>query len=192
MDTRKVLSLFLTLVLFFILYSTLPTSSSSSHSQLVRNICKETINYTKCIETLEADPRTKSPKNLNAFAEDSIRLAMENANESLHFIEHMVKNKTSGISRSTRAVLKQCVKSYKAVVASFKSALEELSEDAMTANYDVKVAVDFINDCGNEMSSKQIRVPSMPERNEQVRLFSSIGDVITTKLIIEFSFLSGS
>ncbi|XP_062099665.1 putative invertase inhibitor [Humulus lupulus] len=185
MDTQnghKVLSSFLTLaVSFLILFSTSPTEASSS-SQLVKNVCKETINYAKCIEALEADPRTKSPKNLNTFAKDSISLAIKNAKDSLYFIQKMLKDKKMSGNSSTRAVLKQCVESYKAVIASFKSARTELSEDAMSANYDVKTAVDYIDSCESEMSLKNVLVSSMPERNNQVRLYSSIGYVITNKL----------
>ncbi|KAM6559704.1 cell wall / vacuolar inhibitor of fructosidase 2-like [Cannabis sativa] len=190
MDTQKLSSSFLTLIvpfLFFILFTTLPTTqASSTSSQLVENICKETINYLKCIEALEADPRTKSPKNLNAFAKDSIGLAIKNAKESLYFIHNLLKiNKMTSSSSSgstRRAVLKQCVASYKAVIGSFKSARTELSEDAMSANYDVMVAVDYIDSCESEMSLKNVQVLSMAERNNQVRLYSSIGYVITNKL----------
>ncbi|KAF4352096.1 hypothetical protein F8388_000788 [Cannabis sativa] len=77
----------------------------------------------------------------------------------------MTSSSSSGSTR--RAVLKQCVASYKAVIGSFKSARTELSEDAMSANYDVMVAVDYIDSCESEMSLKNVQVLSMAERNNQ-------------------------
>lgn len=176
-NSPKVIS-FLTLLLLFFLYSTSPTQAAS---QLVENICKETTNYTKCLEALGSDPRTKSAKNLKVLAKISLKLAINDAKYGLAFIKKNLNNKNKN-ERNAKPVLKQCVASYKAVIASFKSALAELSEDALTANYDVKVAADFADSCENEMVLRKVRAPLISYRNNQVRFYSNIGYVITNKL----------
>ena len=175
---HQVLSFF-TLLLLFFLYST--SSTEAAPSNLVEYVCKETIDYAKCIKALESDPRAKSAENLNALANITLELAIDNAKDSLAFIKKLLEKNIS-CSSDIRLALKQCVTSYKTAIASFKSALSELSEDPMTANYDIKTTTDDANSCENEMASRKIRIPSVSKKNNQVKLYSSIGDVITNKL----------
>jgi hypothetical protein len=69
------------------------------------------------------------------------------------------------------------------VVALFWSSLNELEEDALTANYDAKIASDYTISCENEFSSTgRVRVRAISTRNNYVLLNSSIGFVITNQL----------
>jgi hypothetical protein len=69
------------------------------------------------------------------------------------------------------------------VVLDFQSARKELDEDTITANYDIKMAVDDnISQCETALKSG-VQVPEISSRNNLVYLHSNIGDVITDKLI---------
>ena len=173
-----------TLVSIFLLFFFLSLSSPSStkgESELVDTICHETINYTKCLEALGSDPESKT-QNLKDLAKITLQLSISNAKDSLSFINKKIKSNETDQPEEVLATLKQCAFWYEAVIASFRSALIELKEDVMTANYDIKVAGDNADYCENELVSKKVEVPSLSERNYQVKLYSSIGFVITNKL----------
>ncbi|RXH85483.1 hypothetical protein DVH24_009304 [Malus domestica] len=57
-----------------------------------------------------------------------------------------------------------------------RNAKVEIYEDPLTANYDVKIAG---NDAG-------VRFPKISARNLFVLLYSSIGDVITSQIDIDY------
>ncbi|XP_050252010.1 uncharacterized protein LOC126698670 [Quercus robur] len=102
-------------------------------------------------------------------------MAVANSTKSKAYIYDLLnKNHTEPI--------KQCSFWYGAVVGSFRSALGELDEDTLTANYDAKVAADGANICENALASAGVQVPSISTRNNYVRLYSSIGFEVTNDL----------
>uniref|UniRef100_A0A803NGK2 Pectinesterase inhibitor domain-containing protein n=1 Tax=Cannabis sativa TaxID=3483 RepID=A0A803NGK2_CANSA len=139
----------------------------------------ETLDNTKCLAALESDPRSKTTTSLKALAKISVQLSISNAKGSLNFINNEIKK---GSGSGQQEVLEQCASSYKATVESFSSALKELDDDVMSANYDIKVAGDDADLCQAELVSKKVEIPSLEDRNDQVKLFSNIGFVITNKL----------
>ncbi|PON96235.1 Pectinesterase inhibitor domain containing protein [Trema orientale] len=179
-NSHKILSFLALFLLFFLCSTSRPTKAAPQ--QVVENICKETISYARCIEALGSDPRTKLAENLKALAKISLDLAINNAKDSLAFIKNLLKKKNVRSRSNTGLALIQCSASYQGAIASFKSARTELHEDAMTANYDVKTVVDNADSCDNEMVSRNVRIPLISLRNDQLRLYSSIGYVITNKL----------
>ncbi|KAF4352094.1 pectinesterase inhibitor-like [Cannabis sativa] len=173
-------TLSLSLLFFLFLFSSSTKAQTSSPSNiLVDKICKKTLDNTKCLAALESDPRSKTATSLKALAKISVQLSISNAKGSLNFINDEIKK---GSGSGQQEVLEQCASSYKAMVLSFSSALEELDEDVMTANYDIKVAGDDADLCQAEMASKKVEIPSLADRNDQVKLYSNIGFVITDKL----------
>jgi pectinesterase inhibitor-like protein len=155
-----------------LLHSLSPTTATT---KLVEGVCKKTVSYTSCVEALDSDSRTSSVSNLKDLAKIALGLALSNATESKSFIDGLLK-----IKRTT-AVAK-CSSSYKLVVASFRSALEEVEEDALSANYDAKIAGDSAVSCENELGSSGIKVPAISTRNKYIQLYSNIGFVITNEL----------
>ncbi|KAF4352095.1 hypothetical protein CsatB_006742 [Cannabis sativa] len=181
MDSQT-LKISTTLSLFFFLFlfsSSTKAQTSSPSSNLVDTICKETLDNTKCLAALESDPRSKTTTSLKALAKISVQLSISNAKGSLNFINNEIKK---GSGSGQQEVLEQCASSYKATVESFSSALKELDDDVMSANYDIKVAGDDADLCQAELVSKKVEIPSLEDRNDQVKLFSNIGFVITNKL----------
>lgn len=152
-------------------YESPPLQNSSS--KLVTSVCKETVNPFECEAILATIPRAKTVRTLNALAHLTLRLAVSYAKESMDFVNEMVKNNAT-------EPIKQCAFWYKEAVASFQSALGELEEDISSANYDIKVAGDNSDSC--EEGLAKVAVPSLTARNAQIKLFSSIGFVITSRM----------
>ncbi|GMN48533.1 hypothetical protein TIFTF001_017708 [Ficus carica] len=175
-----VVSMFLVLVFLSRSSHQYSASTKQAETNLVDTVCKETINNTNCLEFLESDPRTKNAMDLNDLAKLVLELALSNAKDSQNFINNMI----TGVYEPDHCqqVLEKCAFWYEAVVASFRSALLELEEDVMSANYDVEIAGDDAGNCENEMILNKVVIPSVSERNYQVKLYSNIGDVITNKL----------
>jgi pectinesterase inhibitor-like protein len=162
----------LPLSLLLLLHSLSPTNAAT---QLVIGVCKQTINYINCVEALESDSRTPSASNLKDLAKIALGLALSNATESKSYIDGLLKKQRT-------APVEKCSFWYEAVVGSFRSSLNELEEDALTANYDAKIAGDYAISCENELSTGQVRVRAISTRNNYVLLYSSIGFVITNQL----------
>lgn len=164
--------------LFFaslLLFISSPSSTKAS-TQFVKTVCSQTINNSECLKALESDRRTASTSNYKEIAPIALDLAIVNAKDSYAFINNLIKTNPS-------EAVKQCADSYKFVVLDFQSARVELDEDALTANYDIKMAVvDNINQCETALKSG-VQVPEISSRNSLVYLYSNIGDVITEKLI---------
>lgn len=162
----------LSLSLLLLLHSLSPTNAAT---QLVDGVCKQTINYADCVKALESDSRTPSASSLKSLAKIALGLAVSNATEGKSYIDNL-------LTKSRTAPVEKCSSWYEAVVASFRSALNELDEDALTANYDAKIAGDYASSCENELSSGGVKVPEISIRNNYVQLYSSIGFVVTDKL----------
>lgn len=164
--------------LFFaslLLFLSSPSSTKAS-TKFVETVCRQTINNSKCLKALKSDLRTASASNYKEIAPIALDLAIVNAKNSYAFINNLIKTNPS-------EAVKQCANSYKFVVLDFQSARVELDEDALTANYDIKMAVvDNISQCETALKSG-VQVPEISSRNNLVYLYSNIGDIITEKLI---------
>lgn len=166
--------------LLLVFHFPLPTNGAT---KLVEGVCKEavdyatkgTLSYGSCLEALESDSRTRSASDLKDLAKIALQLALANATASKAYIDDLLK-------KNHTAAIEKCFSLYKFVVGSFWSALQELDEDVMTANYDVKIAGDDASACENELLSGGVKVPEISRRNNDVQLYSSIGFVITNKL----------
>ncbi|KAM4080423.1 hypothetical protein ACJW30_11G015100 [Castanea mollissima] len=160
-------------LLFLFFHYPLPTNASTN--KLVDSVCKKTINNGDCINALESHPRTATTSELKDLAKIAFQMAVANSTESKTYIDDLLnKNHTESI--------KKCSFWYGAVVGSFRSGLEELDVDALTANYDAKVAADGANNCENALASAGVQVPSISTRNKYVRLYGSIGFEVTNDL----------
>lgn len=151
-------------------------------NNLVDSVCNQTINYSMCSEALNSNPQIRSVQNFEDLAKIALAMAISNANDSLSLINQMITTNTNGTAEFE--ALEYCAFCYEGVVGSFRSALLELDEDIMTANYDVIVAGNEADNCENELVSEKVQLPLVSDRNYQVKLYSSIGYVITDQLSI--------
>ncbi|KAF5444544.1 hypothetical protein F2P56_033668 [Juglans regia] len=164
--------LMLSLSILVFSQSFLPANAAKN---LVPDVCRETISYAGCMHAFQSDPRAKTASNFMDLAKIALELGLKNAIDSKAYIDGLLE-------KNHAAPIKKCSFWYEAVVGSFQSALSELKEDALTANYDVKIAGDDAASCENELASGGVKVPSISARNNDVALYSNIGDVITNKL----------
>ncbi|KAF3445374.1 hypothetical protein FNV43_RR10550 [Rhamnella rubrinervis] len=172
MDSQTHLFTSFTFICSVLFLSSLSQANAEA-SKIVDSVCKETISPARCQEALATNPL---PKDLNGLAQATLRLAIANAKNSFDFINKLIaKNNAS-------EPIKQCAFWYKEVVASFQSALGELEDDISSANYDSKVAGDSAEACEEGLVSKGVQMASISTRNEQVKLFSNIAFVITSRL----------
>ncbi|XP_007200094.1 uncharacterized protein LOC18766908 [Prunus persica] len=164
------------LAFFFALFLFLSSSSlANASTQLIDDVCKNTINNAECLKILDSNPQALSASSYKDLAQVALGLAIANAEDSQTFINNLLKS-------DPRDAIKKCASSYKAVVASFKSSKAEIEEDPMTANYDAKIAGDDAGNCETALSSQGVKVPEISARNHVVQLYSSIGDAVTALL----------
>ncbi|KAK9270405.1 hypothetical protein L1049_025984 [Liquidambar formosana] len=150
--------------------------------KLVKDVCGQTANYTFCVEALESHPKTVSALDLVAITKIALELSIANATSSHAYINDQLKSNDTEPAK--RPCLKACVSLYNAVVASFKSALLEVTEDKdyETSNYDVAIAGDDANNCEQSLASAGFQDRSITTRNNFVKSFSNIGYVLTNLL----------
>ncbi|KAL0015715.1 hypothetical protein SO802_002784 [Lithocarpus litseifolius] len=169
-----VLVVTLTFYLLFLFFHS-PLQTNASSTKLIGSVCKNTIDNDNCLKALESDPRAVKASRLKDLAKISLELAVANATESKTYIDALLtKNHTEPI--------KQCSFWFEAVVGSFRSALRELDEDVLSANYDSKIAGDDADSCENALALGKVQIPSISTRNNYAKLYSSIAFEITNLL----------
>ncbi|KAJ6434524.1 hypothetical protein OIU84_018106 [Salix udensis] len=84
----------------------------------------------------------------------SLRLGISNTTDTQNYIKKLIKDATP----ESQKTLSTCLSSYVAATTSFKSALSELSEDPLSANYDSRVAGDDVQECEDELARDKARI----------------------------------
>jgi len=72
--------------------------------------------------------------------------------------------------------------SYVGATASFKSALSELGEDPLSANYDSMVVGDDVQACEDELARDKAQIPGITTRNNYGKPYSAIASAVTNHL----------
>ncbi|KAL3573430.1 hypothetical protein D5086_024043 [Populus alba] len=169
--------MFLTILLAFVSRS----KAANAPSILMQDICKETAkshgSYDDCVSALELDP-TADSADINKLAKISLQLGISNTANTRNYIKKLLKNATP----ESQETLNTCLSSYVAATASFKSALSELGEDPLSANYDSLVAGDDVQACEDEMARNKAQIPGIITRNNYGKLYSAIAFVVTNHL----------
>ncbi|KAB5529195.1 hypothetical protein DKX38_019276 [Salix brachista] len=173
---------FMLLTILMVLVSR--SNAANAPSQLIQDICKETAEsqgtYDGCVGALELDP-TADSADISKLAEISLRLGISNTTDTQNYIKKLIKDATPE-SQKTLSVDPLALSSYVAATASFKSALSELSEDPLSANYDSRVAGDDVQECEDELARDKARFPGLATRNNYGKLYSAIAFVVTNHL----------
>ncbi|KAF5749234.1 putative invertase inhibitor [Tripterygium wilfordii] len=150
-------------------------------SQLVEEVCSRTGDTSSfCTKTLESDPRTSSARDFRALAKIALDLAVTNSTKTEAYIKNMLKKNAK--PGKLKSALESCVASYEETIISFRSALVEIDEDKMSANYDAKVAGDGPLQCDQALESAGVKVESISMANQITYRFSVIGVEITDLL----------
>ena len=165
--------------LFFLIHFLSPAQAAS---KLVEGVCHETNNYSFCIQALESDPKTRAAKNYMDLAVIALNLGISNSTATRSYIARLYKNPKKKRDHRKKSALKSCLWGYDGTVLSFRSALMELKEDPLTANYNAKVAGDGAVYCSSFMASARIKDSSISDGNRFASSLSFIAFLITNHL----------
>ena len=168
-----------TIALFFLIHFISPAKAAS---EIVEGVCNDSDNYSFCIQALESDPKTPAAKNHMDLAVIALNLGISNSTATRSYISRLYKNPKKKTDQRKKSALEGCLWAYDGAVSSFRSALMELKEDPLTANYDSKVAGDGAVHCSGLMTSSGIKDSSMSNGNDFILRFSNIAFVITYNL----------
>ncbi|MED6116279.1 hypothetical protein PIB30_098717, partial [Stylosanthes scabra] len=130
---------------------------------LAIKVCDGTLTErAKCMEIVRSNPKIQSAKNPVQLSQFVLELAIHMAKEGQKFLKNLAK-------KSNSPALQQCAGfDYDGVVGSFKSALGEIKEDPMTANYDAKVAGDGPDTCDRGLAAEKIVNPAITKLNDEI------------------------
>ncbi|KAL1308844.1 hypothetical protein AAHE18_17G134200 [Arachis hypogaea] len=127
----------------------------------------------KCMDIMKSNPKMLSAKNIVQLSQAILELGMNKGKEGQKFLTELAK-------KSKSLALQQCTGfDYDSIVGSFKSALGEIKEDPMTANYDAKVTSDGPDTCNKGMANEKIVNPAITELSKEIRLLSGIAFATT-------------
>ncbi|XVF37226.1 hypothetical protein REPUB_Repub19eG0128200 [Reevesia pubescens] len=170
---------FLPIFLFVYVMSPSPSMVAASPA-LVAKVCngKSILNRDFCLKAL-ANPQAKVAKNLNQLINVVMKSASSTAQSTLNVITGMTKNPASPGSQKA---LKTCEEVYRYAVRSFGMIPEEVSEDPMTANYDVSVIGPEADRCAKALAAAHVNSPQIVDGNRNLQYYSAIGSEITASL----------
>ncbi|CAJ1971439.1 unnamed protein product [Sphenostylis stenocarpa] len=177
MNSSTVCSLCLTLCLILIFHSPLPTKARSDvHHKLlgvgpdlIDQVCNETIeDNILCMKILKGDPEIVLAKNFVELAEAILKLGLKKGIEGQNFLKGLVEGKHD-------PGIEECATSdYDGVINSFRSALGEMKNDLLAANYSARIAGDGADNCNTTLVAERIQNPAISDLNHQVSMLSFI------------------
>ncbi|CAL0302995.1 unnamed protein product [Lupinus luteus] len=166
-------SLFFTLSLILTSYAILPASGAN----LFDGLCKKVNDNGHCLQILKADPKLVTAKNYGELSKYILEFALKKSIEGQNFLKGVMKTNPSS------AAIKECATfDYDGVVGSLRSALGELKEDSMTANYDAKVSGDGPTTCDRALAAEKISNPAISALNKDIFLLSNLASLATDML----------
>ncbi|KAL2334948.1 hypothetical protein Fmac_016161 [Flemingia macrophylla] len=165
--------LFFTISLILILHAPLPTLGTN----FCETICDEAgKDEARCLEILKVDPKMVKASSYAEISKLILKLGEEKAASAQKALKEIMKTNPSP------AIAECATTFYDGVVASFKSSLGELKVDALTANYDAKVAGDGPTTCDKALASANIVNPSISTLNKDILLISKLAFIATNKI----------
>ncbi|XVE55124.1 hypothetical protein DITRI_Ditri03aG0135500 [Diplodiscus trichospermus] len=152
----------------------------AASSKLVAQLCngESILNRRFCLKAL-SNPQAAAAKDANQLTKVVMKLAVSNAQATLDVINEMVKK--PGSTQSLKA-LQTCLDVYKYAIQSFGMIFNELSEDPMTANYDVTVVGPEADNCERALTTARIHAPRISAGNRFLHYYSSMGGEITASV----------
>ncbi|MED6132635.1 hypothetical protein PIB30_020973 [Stylosanthes scabra] len=171
MNASKCLLFTLSLIL-------LSQAARSSSSNLYESVCQDAGEYSqRCLDFFKGEPKVASAKSFKKLAKVVLEMGVKKGTEVQNMLKEMSKENPNS------AALKQCANEhYDGVVASFKSSLGELEQDALTASYDAKVASDGPTTCDRALASENINNPTITNANKDVSFLSILSFFAVSKL----------
>ncbi|XWS24934.1 hypothetical protein CRYUN_Cryun27aG0027300 [Craigia yunnanensis] len=170
---------FLTIFLSVHVLSHSPSMVAASPA-LVAKVCdgNSIRNRDFCLKAL-SDPKVAAANNLNQLTNAVMKSAASTAQTTLNVIAGMTKKPTSPGSLKA---LKTCEDVYRYAVRSFGMISAELSEDAMSTNYDVSVIGPEVDRCVKALEAAKVNAPQIADGNQNLQYYSAMGNEITSTL----------
>ncbi|KAK7270974.1 hypothetical protein RJT34_26528 [Clitoria ternatea] len=173
MNPSTLSSLLFTLSLILISHAPLPTSGASR----CESLCNEAGNDKgSCLQFVKANPKLASANDDLKLSKLVLEIGVKRAIEGQKYLKEIMKSDPSPAIRQCATTL------YDGVVGSFRSSLGELKLDALTANYDAKVAGDGPTTCDTALAAERINNPSIAALNKEILLISKIAFLATNSL----------
>ncbi|KAK7281169.1 hypothetical protein RIF29_08912 [Crotalaria pallida] len=168
MKSSKVSCLLFTLSMMLIFQCSKPALGES----LYESVCKETKNPS-CFPLLKGDPRIPSAKDYLEISRFILEFGVKKGREGQAYLQGIAK-------KYPTELIKLCANNfYSSTILSFQSAILELKEDFLTANYDAKVAGDGPAYCAERLKEINIEEPLI---NQEVALISQAAFFATNHL----------
>ncbi|GLT75606.1 hypothetical protein SLA2020_473160 [Shorea laevis] len=145
-------------------------------SKLIESVCKSDSvdDYNFCIKALSS-PQAISAPDAKALTPVVLQLAQNDAKATRDAINALMKTQNF-------PALAQCLENYENAIRSFGMVTEELEEDPMTANYDIKVNTDLADECDRALAAGEVPAPQISAGNLSLRRFALIGFQVTNLL----------
>ncbi|KAJ4829675.1 hypothetical protein Tsubulata_047993 [Turnera subulata] len=132
------------------------------------SVCRQTSNYTFCVNSLYSDPNTPSADDQIKLAYIAFDLAYDGANQTQDYITQLLKN-TAGPGRQVvYQSLKRCSQDYDNAMKALFAAFGDLDSETYfwLADYSSK-ASQAADDC--QSAFRQITSPSLTSRNHDLK-----------------------
>lgn len=147
MVTYSSYSLCLSLLLaisIFIHPSNATTNSTFQPSDLVKEVCNQTSNFTFCVDSLYSDPRTPHADRY-VLAYVSFGSAYRNADATRHYIAMLLSN---NVSEPQKRFLQKCSSDYTKAVSKLQEAFGDLDSETFYSLAKLAgIAASSANDC---------------------------------------------
>ncbi|KAL1213949.1 Pectinesterase inhibitor 12 [Cardamine amara subsp. amara] len=153
------------LVMFFLLLNSFATAQS-----LIRDSCKKAaaknpkIKYDICVKTLEANPQSKTAKNLGALVMASTNTAVSKMTSLKGTVDKILKGKK--FVKETEMPLRDCLQLYTDGIGSLNDALASVkSRNYKTTTTALSAAMEAPTTCETGFTERKKKSPVVNENN---------------------------
>ncbi|TYH72667.1 hypothetical protein ES332_D05G270900v1 [Gossypium tomentosum] len=155
-------------------------SRGSASKALIAKVCGDDaiLDHDFCLKAL-SNAQANAAKSVNQLVDVAMKEAVAKAHTTLKVIVEMMKKPSSP---ATLEALKTCQNVYKNSIRSFGMISDELSEDAMSANYDVSLIGPDAETCIKALAAASVNAPEIANGNHDLQYFSSLGHGMTAKM----------
>ncbi|KAF3772581.1 putative invertase inhibitor [Nymphaea thermarum] len=149
--------------------------------QFIKKTCKQTLDYSFCLTTLQADNRSFHA-NLTGLDAIAMEMGLKNATSTLSYISKLLNQKTDPY---TKACLKDCKELYSSTIDSFKSGIENLGAKRYDdVNVEISAAMTNADTCETGFTDGDGGASPLTKQNQNLMNLGSLALAIL-KLIAQ-------
>ncbi|CAL5207524.1 unnamed protein product [Lathyrus oleraceus] len=172
MNHSTQLSLFLLISLIFI---------SQASTNLYEVVCNDAgKDHDRCLKLIQGYPEITSSKDYPTLCKAILSMAVKKSTYAQNEIKTLVGKYPSSTA------MKECATvDYFNLVHSFKMIIQDVDEDAKTANYDAFVAADDIEICQTKLDNEHTVDPTINTINNDMKFLCRVAYLATNHLDLE-------